>query len=80
MPIYEFRCLKCEEIFEVIVLSGDEDEEIKCTHCGSSSFERVLSTGNISASRSKAPGQSLDIQERTCTAGSCSTYTLPGQG
>ncbi|MDY0362146.1 MAG: zinc ribbon domain-containing protein [Desulforegulaceae bacterium] len=79
MPIYEFRCLECKEIFEVIVVSGN-DEEIKCTKCGSSSFERVLSSGSISvSSQGKGPGQSASIQERTCSTGSCTTYTLPGQ-
>jgi putative FmdB family regulatory protein len=81
MPIYEFRCLECKEIFEVIVVSGNEDDEIKCSKCGSHSFERVLSSGSISVSgASSAPGQSAGIKERQCSSGSCTTYTIPGQG
>jgi putative FmdB family regulatory protein len=78
MPIYEFRCLECKEIFEVIVVSGNDDEEIKCSHCGAQTFERVLSSGNIASSGSPQPGQSSGKQERTCSSGSCTTYTVPG--
>lgn len=80
MPIYEFRCLECKEIFEVIVMAGNEDDEIKCSHCGSQTFERVLSSGSIAVGSSpSAPGQQGGLQERTCSSGSCSTYTIPGQ-
>ena len=80
MPIYEFRCLECKEIFEVIILSGSEEDEIKCTHCGKHNFERVLSSGNVSvAPSSGGPGTSSSKQERNCSTGSCTTYTIPGQ-
>jgi putative FmdB family regulatory protein len=79
MPIYEFRCLECKEIFEVIVVSGSDDDEIKCTKCGSSSFERVLSSGSVSVAPGSGPGQSASMQERNCSTGSCTTYTIPGQ-
>ncbi|MGM0418522.1 MAG: FmdB family zinc ribbon protein [Thermodesulfobacteriota bacterium] len=78
MPIYEFRCLECKEIFEVIVVAGNDEEEIKCSHCGAQTFERVLSSGNIASSGSPQPGQSSSKQERTCSSGSCTTYTVPG--
>lgn len=79
MPIYEFRCLECKEIFEVIVVSGNENEEIQCTKCGSTSFERVLSSGSISVSNQGAgTSQSASIKERKCSTGSCTTYTIPG--
>ncbi len=79
MPIFEFRCLECKEIFEVIVMSGDEDHELKCSHCGAQSFERVLSSGNISVSAGNNPVQMGGKQERKCSTGSCTTYTIPGQ-
>lgn len=78
MPIYEFKCSKCNEIFEVIVMSGNDDEEIKCTKCGSQSFERVLSSGSIGASNPSPSGSGVSCQERKCSSGSCSTYTIPG--
>lgn len=79
MPIYEFRCSECKEIFEIIVMAGNDDEEIKCSHCGAETFERVLSSGNISAPSTGGPAQQANMKERSCSGGSCTTYTLPGQ-
>jgi len=48
MPIYEFKCLKCEEFFELILMNKNEEAELKCPKCGSDEFERVISTTNFS--------------------------------
>ncbi len=82
MPIFEFKCTECEEFFEVLVMKNSSDEEIKCTKCKSQEFERVLSTTNFSVSSSSSgrnKQQGANVQERSCSGGSCSTYTLPGQ-
>ena len=80
MPIYEFKCLKCEEFFEVIVMGSTEDGIKGCPKCGSDEFERVVSKTNFSMGGSSA-GQkaSVQTQERTCSGGSCKTYTVPGE-
>jgi len=41
MPIYEYRCRRCDNSFEEIVLS--RDETIACPSCASSDIERELS-------------------------------------
>lgn len=86
MPIFEFKCMKCGEFMEVLVMgSSDEDKEMKCAKCGAEEFERVLSVtshnmkGGVSASCSS--GQSATspfTQTRSCSSGSCTTYTVPG--
>lgn len=80
MPIYEFKCLKCEEFIELLVMSKGDEEELKCTKCGSQSFERVISRTNFNMAGSST--RSCDVssgkQERTCSSGSCTTYTVPG--
>ena len=43
MPIYEFKCQDCENIFELLLMSNDEKHEMKCPRCESENFERVLS-------------------------------------
>ncbi|MFZ5570118.1 MAG: FmdB family zinc ribbon protein [Thermodesulfobacteriota bacterium] len=82
MPIYEFRCLKCSDIFEIIVLKPDEPVEMKCPKCQSDEFERIMSTASYSMSGSSkgcAPGGSgPSAQTRTCSGGSCTTYDIPG--
>lgn len=82
MPIYEFKCQKCEEFFELLVLNKDnQDEEIKCPKCGAQSFERIMSSTNFNMKGSIGQGMSsggASVQERKCSTGSCSTYTIPG--
>ena len=48
MPIYEFKCLKCDEFFELLVMGNDEKSTMHCPKCKSEDFERVLSTTNYS--------------------------------
>ena len=43
MPIYEFRCGKCEDTFEVFFRSRDEKIPIVCPRCGSKKAERMMS-------------------------------------
>ncbi len=79
MPIFEFKCLKCEDFFELLIMSSDEETEMKCPACGSNNFERVISTtshvmGDSAAGKSNGPSK----QTRKCASGECSTYEIPG--
>jgi putative FmdB family regulatory protein len=54
MPIFEFKCGKCRENFEVFFRSRDEKVAILCPKCGSKRAKRLMSTfagkvGNTSA-------------------------------
>ena len=42
MPIYEFRCRKCDAQFEELVYGSHED--IVCPECGAANAEREMST------------------------------------
>ncbi len=44
MPLYEFQCTKCENRFEELVTSAEEEAEITCTACGSTKIFKVMST------------------------------------
>ncbi len=79
MPIYEFKCNKCEEFFETLILGGSKDEDVKCPKCASVSFERVLSSTNYAMDTgggASAAGASQTT--RTCSSGNCTTYDIPG--
>ncbi len=80
MPIYEFKCSKCEEFFEVIVMGADKDKEVACPKCESTEFERIVSRTNFTVGSSSGTGQpkTVQTQERQCSSGSCKTYTVPG--
>ena len=79
MPIYEFKCSKCEEFFEVIVM-GSDDNIISCPECDSKEFERVVSKTKFNMGSSGAgQAKGVQTQERECSGGSCKTYTVPGE-
>ena len=77
MPIYEFKCLKCNEYFEVLVTRSDENVEMACPKCHSEEFERVLSTASY-AMGGGSGSSGIKAQNRQCSTGSCSTYEIPG--
>jgi putative FmdB family regulatory protein len=77
MPIYEFKCLKCGNVVEMLFKSSTEEIEMKCASCGSLSLERVISATNFSVSGSSG-GSKATSQSRTCGSGSCTTYDIPG--
>lgn len=78
MPIYEFKCLKCEEFIELLLMNKDEEIELKCPKCASKDLERVLSSTNFSMGIGSGTGQGAKSQTRTCGSGSCTTYEIPG--
>ncbi len=79
MPIFEFKCSDCEEFFEVLFMSGDDEKEIKCPKCNCSAVERVVSSTNYAMGQSSASRQQkASAQTRNCSSGSCTTYTVPG--
>ena len=78
MPIYEFKCLKCQECIELLIFNNDETIEMKCPKCGSEDLERILSCSNYSVREGSNPSQGVSTKTRTCSGGSCTTYDIPG--
>jgi len=76
MPIYEFRCLKCGKIFELLKLKKeDEAIKMKCPHCSSPNVERVLSAVSVFTSGSGKKGKQT---VKNCSSGSCASFEIPG--
>ena len=80
MPIHEFRCLNCDYIFELLIMSKNEMDSVLCPKCESSNVGKLMSVANIAvdkrpsnASRSQPP-----VEHHTCDTGSCATLNLPG--
>ena len=44
MPLYEYRCRRCDEEFEERVRMDTPTETIECPGCGVRDAERLLST------------------------------------
>lgn len=77
MPIYEFKCLKCGEHLELLVMNKDEKIELKCSKCDSVDLERILSCASFATGNGPTTlGPSTNTT--TCASGSCTTYDIPG--
>ena len=48
MPIYEYKCLKCEEVFDYILIKTDDEGPSECELCGHDSVEKIMSSGSFS--------------------------------
>jgi len=77
MPIYEFRCLNCQDLFEILVMATDAEMEMRCPKCSGEQIERVLSSAGYQM-RSGGGASVASTQSRTCSSGSCTTWNLPG--
>ncbi|MBW2063081.1 MAG: zinc ribbon domain-containing protein [Deltaproteobacteria bacterium] len=77
MPIYEFRCLACNEIFELLFRSDNDEQEMKCPHCQGEELERVLSRTNYLISGSSRESE-VNVSTKDCASGSCGTIEIPG--
>ncbi|HYM97193.1 MAG TPA: zinc ribbon domain-containing protein [Candidatus Sulfotelmatobacter sp.] len=43
MPIYEFKCGKCAEVFEVMGSYAEREKEHACPKCGSTDVKQLVS-------------------------------------
>ncbi len=79
MPIYEFKCLKCNEYFELLLMKSDDKIEMKCPECTSCEIERVISnTSYTMGENATGENRKAAAQTRTCSGGTCTTYDIPG--
>ena len=78
MPIFEFRCIECGNIFEVLFMNSDEEKDIFCPECKSDSFERVVSRSSYSMGAGPG-GKQPKITSKSCgPSNQCLTLDIPG--
>jgi putative FmdB family regulatory protein len=78
MPIFEFRCLECGNLFEKLFLNSDEKLDIACPSCQSRSFARVVSRANYVMGTGPG-GKQPKITTKSCSpSNQCATLELPG--
>ena len=57
MPIYEYKCGKCDHRFDALQKVGEDGKELKCPECGADHPTKVFSTfasGDSSAKSSSS--------------------------
>jgi len=60
MPFYDYKCRKCDNLFEELVPIATPDDEIRCPKCGALDSERQLSAPAISTGKGgKRPAAAL---------------------
>ena len=78
MPIYEFRCLQCGEVFEKLYMNSDDEVDLGCPQCKAVNCERVVSSTNYVVG-SGPGGNKTKLSEKSCAPGNkCYTLDLPG--
>jgi len=65
MPIYEYRCTKCEERFSLLQPISADGTDVHCPKCETTEVERVFSTF--------ASGSSSSTEAACPSAPSCSS-------
>ncbi len=78
MPIFEFKCMDCDEVFEVLTVNSDEEVVMECKKCQSQNIERILSSTNFAMGSGGGEAPSPSAQTRNCSSGNCTTWNLPG--
>jgi len=56
MPIYEYKCTKCGEVFEMLRNLNEDDRSLTCPRCHAESPERILSLFSSASSPSSGSG------------------------
>lgn len=70
MPIFEFRCKRCEKEFEFFLMR--KDEEILCPFCGGEEVEKLISLFGLASSASGGETTSSGACS-ACFSKNCST-------
>jgi len=76
MPLFDYLCLDCEEITEILVTSSGE--QVQCRNCGSRNLKKLLSAhSSISGpSKNRVPGPG----DTSCCGSSPSQAGCAGPG
>lgn len=72
MPVFEYRCNKCNAKFDVLHKSSNSQEEVVCPRCNSKDSRKLLS-----AFSAKVTGN-FERSFGGCENGSCGLPEVPG--
>ncbi len=77
MPIYEYKCLECDNVSELLVGIGRNSDQPVCASCGSSRLEQLMSAASVTVNNQPSGhGQvgsccGSNPSHKGCIPGSC---------
>jgi len=71
MPIYEYKCEACGQRKEMLQGSA-EKPSLKCTHCGSTDFKKLISAAFVSSGLRENKGKTCCGRDERCETPPCS--------
>jgi putative FmdB family regulatory protein len=72
LPLFEYKCGKCENKFETLVLNSDE--KTSCPKCGSAKLEKLFSSFGFKSAYSIPVSSTSEVSASTgcgCTPINC---------
>ncbi|MCD4716597.1 MAG: zinc ribbon domain-containing protein [Desulfobacterales bacterium] len=66
MPIYEFKCKKCGNVFEFLCFRSSDEDTATCPSCGGNKTEKLLSKFS-SASSGSSSGLGSSLGSPSCS-------------
>ena len=72
MPLFEYRCRKCQSVTEVLVRRSADEDDVTCDECGSKRVDKMMSAAAVGVKREKP---ACGREEMPCAArdGACKT-------
>jgi putative FmdB family regulatory protein len=72
MPIYDYRCRHCGEVYEVFVQKA-ESAQTRCPGCGAEDMEKLLSSFSVTSHTPRTGGTTCCGREERCETPPCSS-------
>jgi putative FmdB family regulatory protein len=72
MPIYEYKCQSCGQVFEFLAHSFNNSEAPRCPNCGSHSLDRLLPIPSLLKEKANPPGTTCCGRTERCETPPCS--------
>jgi len=73
LPIYEYKCQTCGQVFEFLASNLSDRGTLACSNCGSHNLEKLFSVPNLLKSKAAAPGSTCCGRTERCETPPCST-------
>lgn len=72
MPIYDYECKTCKNVFEILHLGKEETKNNICPKCNSVENEKLISIPSPAKFNSNTSCSPSSMQSSCCGGGSCS--------